>query len=205
MFQHFHHGLSDIILSEFGLWIWLAVVRMNFQFIVSLANRFRASFVPSIWKHIIKYKASFTVWSFTVSLMLYVWSLSWLQITFWRSFLLYWFFVACRTPWSIGWIREAVFGGRNRQVTEPPRLLSSSGWAEQLSINSRAFGERMFCERWWLFTAGTKSFLNHSATISKVIQAFLWDLWITASLARRIHVNMLKASRLRRFPQKNGF
>lgn len=124
--------------------------------------------------------------------MLYVWSLSWLQITFWRSFLLYWFFVACRTPWSIGWIREAVFGGRNRQVTEPPRLLSSSG-AEQLSINSRAFGEQMFCERWWLFTAGTKSFLNHSATISNVIQAFIWDLWITASLARRIHVNMLKA------------
>lgn len=134
--------------------------------------------------------------------MLYIWSLSWLQITFWRSFLLYWFFVACRTPWSIGWIREAVFGGRNRQVTEPPRLLSSSGWAEQLSINSRAFGERMFCERWWLFTAGTKSFLNHSSTISEFIQAFLWDLWITASASM---LTCLKHLGFPDFPRRTGF
>ena len=52
MFQHFNHGLSNLILSEFRLWIGLAVVRMNSQFIVSLANRFRASFLPSLWKHI---------------------------------------------------------------------------------------------------------------------------------------------------------
>ena len=40
-----------------------------------------------------------------------------------------------------------VFGGRNMHVTDPSRLLSSSGCGEQLSINNRAFGEWMFCKR----------------------------------------------------------
>ena len=101
---------------------------------------------------------------YTMSLMLWVWSMSWLQITIWRSFLLYRFFIACRTPWSIGWIREIVFGERKRQVTEPSRLLSSSEWAEQLSINSRAFGERMFCERWFEFMIDRSCvFITHAA------------------------------------------
>ena len=127
-----------------------------------------------------------------------VWSRSWAQITFWRSFLLYQFFTACKTPWSIGWIREVVLGGRNMHLTEPSRLLSSSGCAEQLSINNRAFGERMFCKHWWRLTAGT----NSSKPLGK-------NFWIHPHISLRlidhrecIHVYVFKASWLRRFPQQ---
>lgn len=67
----------------------------------------------------------------TSSIMFCVGSRSWLQITFWRSFLLWQFFIACKTPWCIGWIREVMFRGRNMQVMDPSRVFSSSGWAEQ--------------------------------------------------------------------------
>ena len=83
-------------------------------------------------------------------------------------------------------------------LTEPSRLLSSSGCAEQLSINNRAFGERMFCKHWWRLTAGT----NSSKPLGK-------NFWIHPHISLRlidhrecIHVYVFKASWLRRFPQQ---
>ena len=50
MLKHFNHWLGRMLF--FRLWIWLAVVRVDFKFVVSLADGFWACFILSVANHV---------------------------------------------------------------------------------------------------------------------------------------------------------
>ena len=50
MLKHFNHWLGRMLF--FRLWVWLAVVRVDFKFVVSLADGFWACFIPSVANHV---------------------------------------------------------------------------------------------------------------------------------------------------------
>ena len=98
----------------FRLWIWLAVVRVDFKFVVSLADGFWACFILSVANHVKCILHCVKLYN-VLNALCVIEVLR--QTTFWRSFLLYRFFIACKTPWSIGWMREVVVENWTESVT----------------------------------------------------------------------------------------
>ena len=117
--------------------------------------------------------------------------------------LLYNFLKAAITPWSIGWSREVVLGGKKTILTSSSDWTSSKfgGCPGVLSSNRRAFQSRLF----WLQNCNTlwhKCLAYHSEKICCVGQAFLFEVQMTGKRDFGIHFITLSVSE---WYASNGF